>query len=276
MALIQTLDEAVEQRIRECHLAIGDRYHRSVRPVFASVKGTEPKFVGSCTLISLGDRKFGVTAAHVTDWLQGHALHIGGSVGTQPVQMQGTVHYTQAPQGRLKDKVDIAFWSFTDKAAQGLGDVVFVKPDHFCHNKVSTEGRLFMALGYPLSRNKKSIDSENSGVAPTAWRYTGPVEEVSDVSETAGLSSERHLLLKFEKYSATLDGGKVSSINPQGISGGALLDLGAFFDISNYAHGKECQGLLAGIIIEKSKWLKALVAVKLGIIVQAIKARHGL
>jgi len=276
MALIQTLDDVVNRRIQECHETIGNRYHRSVRPVFASIDGTRPEFLGSCILISFSDQKFVVTAAHIIDWCDKHALHIGGTVGTQPVQMLGTIHHTSSPRGRPLDKVDAAFWNITDDAARQLGEVEFISETHFCYNRVNPTGRLYMALGYPLSRNKGSIDHENQGVSPKAWRYTGPADDIPDIPHELGFSSDRHLFLKFDKHSSTLDGSKVSSINPKGVSGGALIDLGNFSEISTYEQGKECDGRLAGMIIEKNKKYKALVAIKIEVVIRAISQQISL
>jgi len=270
MARIIMLDEAVNHRIAKCHKHVGDSYHRSVRPVYASIKGAHPELIGSCVLIALEDRKFIVTAAHVVDWSDTHSLYVAGRVGTEPMQMLGTIYQTKHTGGRNSDKYDTAFWRVSEADVTRLGDVKFLSKSDFGHNKVPPSGRLFMTVGYPLSRNKNKIDYSEKTIRSLAWRYTGPVENIPELSKKLGVSGEDHLFLKFNKNSTKLYGGKVSSINPRGISGGALIDIGNFSDMTEYADGRECKGLLAGMIIEKNKKHRALIAIKIQYIVDAI------
>jgi hypothetical protein len=275
MPLIETLVDSVRNRINECSEAIANEFRRSVRPIFGSPDGTRPELIGSCLLVAVDNIKYVVTAAHVIDWSSTHALFVGGLVGTEPVQILGQIKLTQEPLGRrCQDKIDLAFWEVPTQAVEKLGDVKFIDQNRISYNQAPTNNRMYMAMGYPLTRNKRNVNNVDRKIKIVLWKYIANVIESLELAEGLGVSGNEHFFLAFEKYSTTASGQKVSSINPKGISGGALIDLGNFASMSMYDTKTECIGMLSGMVIEKHK--KHLVAVKIEHIVNAIRKHRAI
>ena len=73
----------------------------------------------------------------------------------------------------------------------------------------------------------------------------------------------------------TGDGARVDTFGPRGLSGGALLDLGEFTSPDSYARRPSRSALLSGIVIEYHGDHRALVAVKIGTIVDGIRSARA-
>lgn len=275
--MVQTLDEAVSARIHECTEAIAGEFRASVRPIYGSPNGLRPELIGSCLLLAVDGAKFVVTAAHVIDWTSSHALYVGGVVGTKPVQILGKIKSTpEPPGGRCQDRFDCAFWQVPSSAERALGAVEFVDQSRLSDNKVSPTGRVYMAMGYRLSRNKGKVDNVARTIKTVIWKYSANVAELPELALALGVSGNEHFFLKYDKYSFNSGGLRVSSVNPKGISGGALIDLGNFSSASAYDSRSRCVGMLCGMVIEKNKKHRALVGIKIEYIVNAIRRQRAL
>ncbi len=270
--LIETLEESVMRRISECTEESAKDLQRSVRPIYASTDGTKPQPVWSCVLLQVEGRKYVVTAAHVIDWLADAALYVAGLVGQQLVQIVGEVSSTQAPiGGRRKDRWDFAFWPITARAASGLGVVRFLDSNDLSHNRASSKNRVYMAIGYPVSRNKRKIDAPKRKLKLVLRKYSSKALDLPKLAADLQISGNDHFFLQFEKRSQDSEGRRVRTFNPVGMSGGAFVDLGDFTSISRYVPDQNAQGKLAGILSEHHKRHGAIVAVKIQSIVRAIK-----
>jgi hypothetical protein len=276
MSMIQTLGEVVRTRMHECTEAGADQFRNSVRPIFSSQNGLRPELIGSCLLLEVEGARFAVTAAHIIDWTSSHALFVAGMVGTQPVQIIGNLSSTQPPKGgRVRDRFDFAFWQIPTSAEKDLGSVEFMGQRRISHNRISSRGRLYMAMGFPLSKNRGKVDNVRRAIRIVLWKYSADVIELPALATELGVTGNEHFFLKFQKYARDLEGTKVNTINPRGISGGALVDLGSLASISEYGHGRQCKGMLAGMVIEKHEKHRALVAVKIGTICEAIRRQRA-
>ncbi|AON09687.1 hypothetical protein A6681_28030 [Pseudomonas aeruginosa] len=78
------------------------------------------------------------------------------------------------------------------------------------------------------------------------------------------------MLLKFAKKSKAFTGEITSSITPQGASGGVLIDLGRI-DLQSLSPSAQFTPRLAGILIEHHAASKAILAVKIQSIIEAIR-----
>jgi hypothetical protein len=96
---------------------------------------------------------------------------------------------------------------------------------------------------------------------------------VSEPKLTRRLKSpgDQHIFVRFAKYAQDADGVETETFHPEGLSGGALLDLGDFTSYDIYAGDTKHRARLAGVIIEYHEDRQALVAVKIGPIVDGIK-----
>ncbi len=195
---------------------------------------------------------------------------------TEPVQLLGELMSTiMPPGGRCHDKLDIGFWKIPEKAEHDLGGVTFFSEGDICANRVSPKGRVYMAMGYPHSRNKRKVNNKAMTITPVVCKYSGSVSELPDLSGELGITGDDHHFLRYKKYSTNFEGQRVSSVNPQGLSGGALFDLGAFDTISGYDARSSSIGMLSGMIIERKKKHQALIAVKIQRIFDAVKLKYG-
>lgn len=274
--MIMSLEEAVRVRSRDCMDATGEHFLRSVRPIYGSRDGSRAEPIGSCLLLKVGERKVLVTAAHILDATSTRALYVLGTAKTEPVQLLGELISTTMPTGgRRHDKLDIGFWVIPETAVYDLGDVNFFSEGDLCANQVSPKGRLYMAMGFPHSRNKRKVNNKAMTITPVLWKYSGSVSERPELCAKLGISGDDHLFLRYEKYLTNFEGQRVSSVNPQGLSGGAVFDLGGFDSISCYDARHSPVGMLSGMIIERKKNHQVLIAVKIQRIFDAVKLKYG-
>ena len=96
---------------------------------------------------------------------------------------------------------------------------------------------------------------------------------VSEPKLTRRLNSreDQHIFVRFAKHAQDADGVEMKTFYPEGLSGGALLDLGDFTSYDIYAGDTKHRARLAGVIIEYHEDRRALVAVKIGPIVSGIR-----
>jgi len=274
MARIETLDSALRNRRHEVSEVVAEKFWPSVRAMLYSKDGRNPEIVGSCTLLQIDGRRFVVTAAHLLDGLETHEIYVSGSVGTEPVQIIGMTYSTASPpQGRDHDKIDIGFWGIEEPLAEKLGAVSFIVSNRFSLNRAPFENRMFVALGYPVSRNKRNIDHVRKSIKTTLSKYTAELDCDPSVPKAFGVSGNDHLFLKHHKYSETATGEKQRTFKPVGLSGGPLIDLGNFATLDRYASDTTISGYVSGMIIERFAKHKVLVATRIHRIVEAIMAQ---
>lgn len=224
-------------------------------------------------LLHVAGAHFVVTAAHVTDWLDDHQLYVAGSVGTQPVQIIGRVDVTDKVNGdRLADKIDIAFCKLQDAAVAELGEVAFIDESDIYLNRDALAHHQYLAMGYAVSRNKRSIDNRNKGLKPVLSKYTADLNDDPRLPERVGVSGERHLFLKYAETSESSTGELKNTFKPNGLSGGPLIHLGNFAAMGRFEETELPVGRLAGMIIEKKD--ANLVAVKIQAVIEAIRKMH--
>lgn len=184
----------------------------------------------------------------------------------------GIAGVTKAPaSGRSGDKYDFAFMELPEDFIGRLGADSFIDANDVTQNRGALDGRCFMAFGYPASRNKaKPISVTGTHVRAKAWAYSATVHTDAKVFDAVGVSPENHLLLKFDKKSKTFTGETTSSITPNGASGGILADLGRV-DPQSLSPSAQLTPRLAGILIEHHPKSKAILAVKIQSVINAIR-----
>jgi hypothetical protein len=272
--MIETLDQAETRRVQECSVAGARAFQPSVRPIYAnSAEDRKPQHIGSCLLLDIGGWPIVSTAAHIIDELKAEvALYVGGTKGTSPVPiLGGAIKTTTAPENnRRLDRLDCAFWQPPDSAVADMGSVEFLEPSRTSHNRAAAHDRMYTAMGYPVSRNKKGITPASRSISNKLSMYTGSVEELPALVAELGVSGDDHLFLRFGKYAFNADGTRVNTFRPTSLSGGALLDLGDFTSPAAYAGDAKHSAKLAGMLIEHKEKHGALVAVKIGPIVRGV------
>ena len=163
-------------------------------------------------------------------------------------------------------------WETSSRQAQAraLGKVEFLNDSRLSRD-VPTPGRLYTAIGYPVSRNKKSINHATKSITTRISMYTANVEAMPDLAAKLGVSGAEHFFLCFEKRAFTGQGASENTFGPKRLSGGALLDLGDFISPESYARDPKSSALLSGMVIEYYEEYRALVAVRIYGIVNGIR-----
>jgi hypothetical protein len=249
-------------------------FRASVRPVYRnSASNPRPEHIGSCLLLNIDGMPIVVTAAHILDQSADHSLYVAGLPGTSPVPILGGVVMVtpKLEEGRASDHFDTAIWQPPVHGVDALGAVDFLDASRISHNQEPSAGRLYTALGYPVSRNKKAVDHGTRSISTRVSMYSADAEEMPELVSKLGLTGAEHLFLRFERHAFTGDGARVNTFAPKGLSGGALLDLGAFTSPESYARDPKLSALLSGMVIEYYSAHRALVAVRIGAIVNGIR-----
>lgn len=275
--MIENLEQAERGLLRERAAQARWHFRRAVRPIYAATSEDpdDPvQHIGSCILLSIDGRRILSTAAHVLDTQGPRAsLFVGGRVGTHLVPiMGGMVKATTAPHDdRDRDIFDSGFWELPRDTVAALGDVQFLDESRFSHNRAPTEYRYYTAMGYRVRRNEDAVDHRRKAIETRASSYSAGLVEVPRPSAKLGFSTAQHLFLRFTKHAEYEDGEHANTFDPQGFSGGALIDLGNFMPGEVYATKNTWCPRLSGMLIEHQKEHKALVAVRIDSIVAGIR-----
>jgi hypothetical protein len=166
---------------------------------------------------------------------------------------------------------DCALWRVPDDVADNLGAANFLPAARRSHNRSPVERRVYTAFGYAVSRNKDGVDHTNRSIAVTPSLHTSSAVSAPALAKKLGVSGGDHIFVRFERHAKDVEGATVNTFYPRGFSGGALLDLGDFTSPAIYAGGTRHRALLSGMVIEYHKSHRALVAVKIGPIVNGIR-----
>lgn len=273
MSTLKSIREIVIERAEECCNIVSARFLPSVRIIYGSGEDLKPVSIGTCFFLKISNCSLLVTAAHVIDQNKYTALYVGDVNGLIPIQ--GDFWATKAPEeNRNLDHYDFAFWKMSDAMLNRLTDARFIAEREISRNRGTMDGRQFLAMGYPVSLNQY-VDEERLKVPAKAWTYQGSHCPNETLSAKLRVSGHDHFFIKFDEHSGNYNGDVYSSVDPTGISGGALIDLG-LPGPNQLATGTSCVGLLAGIGIEHYATHKALVYVKIGMVVDKILERFSL
>ncbi len=277
MTSIKPLDEVTRERVYEYADAVHRQFRSCVRPIYGAKPGGIPELIGSCVLLRLCGVRYGITAAHVIDQLSESHLYVAGIAGGEPVQILDEVVFTQAPGDRRQDDHrDFAFYRIPENRFRLLGDASCVEVDDVSRNRASFDHRLYMALGYPISKNRgrRRINPRERSIISTSWRYVEGVTPMPKLAAELGISGELHFFQPYSKYSRDSSGKRVSSVSPRGLSGGALVDLGNFASMESYDPRVAAAGHLAGIVIARYPRHGALASIRIQPVIDAIIGRY--
>jgi hypothetical protein len=274
--VIELLEESEQRRLRECATQAAEDFADSVRPIYRSsdVSDKLPEHIGSCILLDIDGTKVVSTAAHIADDIsKGATLFVAAPPRPQLVPIVGgKIKATTAPhQDRASDHSDCAFWRVPDDVIEDLRAANFLGRLSLSHNRAPLERRYYTSLGYAVSRNKDGVDHVQRSIAIIPSMHTSNAVPAPALAKKLGAASDEHIFVRFEKRAQDVDGATVNTFHPKGFSGGALLDLGDFTSPAIYAGGARHRALLSGMMIEYHQMHRAIVAVKIGPIVNGIK-----
>lgn len=273
--MIELLHEAEQRRMRECATQAGADFVDSVPAIYRSSDASDgrPEHIGSCILLDIDGTPVVATAAHIVDDIpEGATLFVATPARPQLVPIVGGDIKTtpKPPKGRNYDHSDSAYWRIPDDEVERLGVANFLGPSRLSHNRAPQDRRYYTALGYAVERNADRVDHERRTITFAPSMHTS--NAVSEPKLTRRLNSpgDQHLFVRFARYAKDADGVEMETFYPEGLSGGALLDLGDFTSYDIYGGDTKHRARLAGVIIEYHEDRQALVAVKIGPIVSGI------
>ena len=269
--MILTAEDAIRETLNDAMDSIADQFRKSVRPIYGAEHGT-PESIGSCILLEVDGTKLVLTAAHVTDHSDTHALFVAGSQSTEPIQIYPEFNSTVAPAGdRDLDKNDFAYWLISDEKVKEIGDVEFLDSTMMSANKTQPDSRYYLVLGFPVSKKAKKVNHRAKKISPTLFKYSSGIELDQNIYEKLGCSVEEHMIINYGKYSTNSSGKKTNSTKPYGISRGALFDMGSMSDPEIYRPEHQFSGYLSALMIEYHKIPGVMVSVKIGPILDKIQ-----
>jgi len=257
------------KRQSECVTELGRRYLCAVRPIYGG-KPNDPIMaepIGSCVLLRFKGAPFLITAAHVFDHHTSTGLGVGPLEG-RLVRIKGQFHSTGSVANRANDHYDFAFWRLAEETANALDQRDgFIREDEIAQHEGDMNGRQYVVLGFPLSKNKKTVQRAAKSIKPEPVSYQGMRVERPKLLEELCLSGNDHFLVKRERRTSGYDGTIDNAIGLRGASGGALIDRGPS-SLENLLPGTPCYGKLAGIFIEHYDNHEALLFTKIEVILK--------
>lgn len=272
MAHIKSVAEAVLERTNECVDAATKRFSGAIRPIYGSNERGRPDHIGSCVLLMLDNAPVLLTAAHVLDHNGQSSLYVGGDDSL--VQIEGDfLATTKREEGRAKDHFDFAARKLQKETVCALGNVTYITERDIVSTTADTTGHVYLALGYPNTKNRK-LNAAAKYVCPQLWKYSSTHKPNQPLATKLGVLSDSHYFLGFDKkHSKDASGNIVNSIDPKGISGGALIDLGNLANPANLLGLTQCEGFLAGLLIEFHACDSTIVATRLQTILQGLRKK---
>lgn len=269
MGLIKTVHEAVRDRMNVCVEVLARQFMSSVRPIYGSTEHGNPYHIGSCVLIEVDSSKYLITAAHVLDHNEITTLYVSGE--SDLVQLEAEALITNPCTGnRDDDKLDFAILPLSEELTKQLGSVVFINELSMLNGAPENEGQLYLALGFPNSKNKK-VDNKKNKITQNPFVYSSTLNLNQDVFKEVGATKDQHYLLDFcSKHSKDENNNEVNSIAPKGASGGALFFIEGMSNPDNYRPDAECVGKLTGILVENNKQQKVIMATKISVVKDAL------
>ncbi len=275
MSIFNSINEIVREKMNKCVEVGTEQFISSIRAIYGSTERDNPIQIGTCILLQVKQRKYLLTAAHIIDNNQNSSLYVGG--GDKLVLIEGEFLCTSKPESERKyDHYDFAYLELSKDLLELIGNVNFISKDKFAIHKVSTKGRLYLALGYPNSKNKM-INAVDKSVKPQYSPYASTVQSSPELCQKLGLSGKEHLFINYDpKQSRNADGSIFNAMSPIGMSGGALIDMGCISKPEHYASGILFEGGLAGMLIEIHKEYKVMSAVRINFIIEQIERQNAL
>lgn len=276
MTNILTVNDAIRQRISECAESVKLEFCKAVLPIYGIDIRDKFKFVGTCTLIEVEGRKILLTAAHIADDAKEFPLYItGDNQAFVQLETDSNFNCTLAPNGDRKlDLYDFAWQVLSDNFLAKITQAEFLTTDdYFCQYDLNSSGRLYVALGYPRSKNKKTWLPHNP-VKPKIFSYSGIDKSTEELSKKVGVNGKDHMIIGYHKYNAKTSSGEITNVySPKGMSGGVLVDVGRLANPGELNSTKSITAKVVGILIQQEHDHDAILATKFPLILDEIRKK---
>jgi hypothetical protein len=271
MNVVKSYQDIVREQIDNGSTNAGKKYRDSIRPIYGSEDNGRPVHIGTCVLVEIRGCRYLITAAHVIDESQYTTLYLGAD---RLVQIEGEFLCTTKPNNdRNQDHYDFGWQKLSQAYLERLKKVRFIEEADISRNIEATEGKAYVAMGFPNSKNKK-VNIAKKSITPKFAKYTATGKSKPELFKKLDITGQDHITIDHDKkYSRNPDGSITNSIRPRGMSGGALIDIGRLVTIDELRKTEVHPGFLAGILIEKHDEFNSMLSVKIDVVIEDI-LRH--
>lgn len=237
-------DRARERALK----AAEELYLDASLPIYTGDRG-RPDQIGTGFVLEMSSHAYFVTAAHVVDECEEGGLFIG--LAPNFVAFSGSGAITTMNPTRKDDRHDLAVFRLDADMLARLSHVRPIQEGAVEWRLLPVNGRLYSAIGYPNSRNKKPY-AQQAKVRATRLMYTNVATEDGVPATLPELPNEGrlHILLPYDKQALDASGEVVDAIAPKGLSGGPLWDLGRISSPDTLMSDGAPEIRMAGVVIE--------------------------
>lgn len=196
------------------------RFESAVRPSYGVEGNGRLEHLGSCFLLTLDAKKLLLTAAHVAEHTTKTRLFAGGGAGLVLID---TAYATSEATSRDRndDIYDFAATILSERAAAELGGG-FIAEEEMLMSADVQAAEFYVALGFPCSKQAR-IRPDDEVIQTTLFRYTAVDIPKVKFAGTRWGKGDQSIFLEFEPSARDVNGRKVSSIKPHGMSGGLVI-----------------------------------------------------
>lgn len=268
MPAFEPIGDITRARINELAACAVERFRSAIRPIYGSSANGSAEHIGTCLALSIADKRYLLTAAHVIDWNATTSLYVGN---TELTLLSMDFLATMKPVGnRLHDHYDFAIGELSKDDIQSLDQVQYLKTEGISSSAIDSVGTVYTSIGYPNSKNKKA-DSAQKSVPTQIFNYSNTATEHDALKKKLQISGSDHIFIGFNpKYSKDMEGKRINSIRLNGVSGGAVVNLGNLAKPEILAGTQTPAPKLAGLFIEFHKAEKIILATRIQTILAAI------
>jgi hypothetical protein len=232
-----------------------------VCPIYSQDDKNDVVLWGSAVLIKIADCYFLVTAAHVLLRSQTNTLFIWGNDGL--VVLEGNSHSTPLELAE-NSKIEFSFMKLSHSLVSELKSFEFLDISNVEPNDLNHPKKLYTFVGYPCTQNKPKF--YNHSIKRSIFIYTSNSLDLT-VYKRLDLLASSHLVVGFEKKKGVNQQNRNTTMpDPFGMSGGGVWRLMSYSGLSLDFTPK-----LVGIGLEYHENGKCLVALRIAIILEAIK-----
>lgn len=255
------LDWMDSERLGDAQIAtsVFEGAGKACRPLGVVIKGVV-KPLGSCVLFEVGDALFLATASHVVDGYVGVQTLVVATSGGRYAGVSGTIMGSQPASLHSLDFAvilcdEVSRHSLVGTNRLAAGELAILD------DAAQTQDAKYVIHGYPLSKVSRPAPKKKSYEPFILPTFAAPAR----IYRKLDINEHSHVVVAHDANTSTNTlGHRAPSV--KGVSGGALWRVGDPAGASG--HGTR----LVGIAVEHYKKLNAIVAVRIGVITEMIRA----
>lgn len=246
-------------RVAECGLA------QSVCPIYLIDYEGRISLIGSSILIRFGDSSFIVSASHVVHEKRNGTLFIVERKNSIPLDFDFHTSSTEGYESGKPDKIDFAFARLQYSLVSQFETYRFLDSTEIDPNFDPKSQKRYTFLGYPGTQNKYN----NIG-KPIAHSYSGPILDIESYSINSIEPPYLYIAIECDDKKTMNDKEERYPFpKPYGMSGGGVWGWSIHDPIGLGNH--RVSSKLSGIIIEMTSNEKVWIAIRVTLILEAIR-----